>query len=114
MRKGLVAKIVKELSIEDLIAGGHLEEASDKLLKQIKAHEGDYPAYSEQTMAACDRRRIRETSIEDVYTATVSSSNPVSELFETAWTEIRSGAAKVGISDLQLDLLELRRWEFTY
>ncbi|MEN6370561.1 MAG: hypothetical protein ABFD64_00975, partial [Armatimonadota bacterium] len=38
----------------------------------------------------------------------------VSELFETAWTEIRSGAAKVGISDLQLDLLELRRWEFTY
>jgi DNA-binding CsgD family transcriptional regulator len=85
------------------------EKLSDEMLKTAQAHQGEYPAYSEHYLAARDRRRATDgPSIEELFERTSSNLNPVDDLFECSWTEIRSGASKAGLSIRQVDIMALR------
>jgi DNA-binding CsgD family transcriptional regulator len=92
-----------------------LEGMANKLLRQANAAaDPEYPAFSDHYMAERDKRRAGEVSLEEVFDATVGNLDPVADLFEVTWNEIRSGAAKVGCSTRQIEFLEMRICLQTY
>lgn len=92
-----------------------LERMADMLLRQANAaRDPDYPAYPDHYLAARDRRRAGELSLEEMFQLTTRELRGIDELFDVAWTEIRSGAAKAGCSSLQIQCLELRRFGISY
>jgi hypothetical protein len=90
------------------------EEVANRLLAGIRAdRDREYPASSEDELARRDRRRARETSIEEVYEKTTLGVQVVS-IFDVMWGEIISGAHYVKLSRLQIQCLDLRKHGKTY
>jgi hypothetical protein len=91
-----------------------LEKQANRLLRQAQAAKDEKPAYSDHYLAERDKRRAGERSLEEVFDATVGNLDPVADLFEAMWMEIRNGASRVGCTDRQIDFLEARRYEESY
>jgi hypothetical protein len=92
-----------------------LTRQANRLLRQAKAaQDSEYPAYSDHYLAERDMRRAGERSLEEVFDATVGHLDPVADLFENLWSEIKGGAFKAGCTDRQIKFLELRRFQCTF
>lgn len=115
-----LAELGKYEEAGELAKLGKYEEAGDKFIELWDTLHADdetednYPTYPEKVLAAIDRRRKRELSIEDVYTATVGATESTESLFEVYWCELRAGAIKAGCTERQIEILSWRKYGLSY